>query len=214
MVTTINQDLVALVPARTVLLVEDDLALSGYLASAIKDAGYAVQTANDRAQALKVFTGPQPPTLVLLDLGLPPHPSTMTEGLALLDAALRLAPSTKIIVMTGQNEDAAALQAVRRGAFDFLVKPAMLAAIFSALQRAELFALQDARLAQTGEARLHLTARLDDGPKEAASGAEEQLLRRVLASTGYNVAEAARQLGLAREHVYYYLNKYGIRRPD
>ena len=30
----------------------------------------------------------------------------------------------------------------------------------------------------------------------------------------YNVTEAARQLGLAREHVYYYLNKYGIRRPD
>jgi len=213
-VVTINRTQAPTEPARTVLLVEDDPALSGYLAAALKDAGYLVQTAFDRTQALHLFTTAPSPNLVLLDLGLPPHPSTMTEGLALLDAALHLVPSTKIIVLTGQNEDAAALQAVRRGAFDFLVKPVALASILSALRRAELFARQDTRLAQDGEARLHLTARLDEGPKEAASIAEEQLLRRVLVSTGYNVAETARQLGLAREHVYYYLNKYGIRRPD
>jgi transcriptional regulator of acetoin/glycerol metabolism len=39
-------------------------------------------------------------------------------------------------------------------------------------------------------------------------------VRRIFAATDYNVAETARQLGLAREHVYYYLNKYGIRRPE
>lgn len=201
-------------PTRAILLVEDDLALSGYLASALRDAGYAVQTAHDRVQALKVLTAPQPPALMLLDLGLPPHPGTMIEGLALLDDALRLAPGSKIIVLTGQDEDAAAFQAVRRGAFDFLVKPAAFATIFAALLRAELFVRQDSRLSDVGEARLQLTARLDEGPKEAAANAEEQLLRRVLAATGYNVAETGRRLGLAREHVYYYLNKYGIRRPD
>lgn len=68
--------------------------------------------------------------------------------------------------------------------------------------------------AQAGEARLHLTAKLGEGPKEAAANAEEQLLRRAFAASNYNVAETARQLGLAREHVYYYLNKYGLRRPD
>lgn len=201
-------------PQRVVLLVEDDLALCGYLASALKDAGYAVQTAHDRAQALAFFAAPQPPALVLLDLGLPPHASTMTEGLAVLDEAMRRAPDSKIIVLTGQDEDAAALEAIRCGAFDFLVKPASLAAIFAALRRAELFMRQEERLAQLGEARLHLTAKLDEGPKEAAANAEEQLLRRALAATGYNVAETGRQLGLAREHVYYYLNKYGLRRPD
>lgn len=199
---------------RSVLLVEDDLALSGYLASALRDAGYCVQAAHDRAQALKILAVPQPPALMLLDLGLPPHPGTMTEGLALLDAALRMAPSSKIIVLTGQDEDAAALEAVRRGAFDFLVKPATMATVFAALRRAELFVRQESRLTQVGEARLQLTARLGEGPKEAAANVEEQLLRRVLAATGYNVAETGRRLGLAREHVYYYLNKYGIRRPD
>ena len=162
------------------LLVEDDPALCGYLASALKDAGYAVHAAHDRAQALAVFAAELPPALVLLDLGLPPHASTMTEGLAVLDQGLRLAPDAKIIVLTGQDEQAAALEAVRRGAFDFLVKPATLPAIFAALRRAELFAQQEHRLADTGEARLHLTAKLGEGPKEAAANAEEQLLRRVL----------------------------------
>jgi DNA-binding NtrC family response regulator len=211
--TTISDNPATLFPARAVLLVEDDLALSGYLASALKQAGYTVQTAQNRVQAVGVFATPQPPALVLLDLGLPPHPSTMTEGLAVLDETLRLAPDTKIIVLTGQDEDSAALEAIRRGAFDFLIKPVTLAAIFAALNRAELFVRQECRLAQAGEARLHLTARLGEGPKEAAANAEEQLLRRVLLNTGYNIAETARQLGLAREHVYYYLNKYGIQRP-
>ncbi|MBK6295471.1 MAG: response regulator [Rhodoferax sp.] len=200
--------------ARGVLIVEDDLALCGYLASALTDAGYAVQTAHERASALKLLSARPAPALVLLDLGLPPQPSTMAEGLAVLDQGLRLAPDAKVIVLTGQDERAAALEAVRRGAFDFLVKPAALAAIFAALKRAELFAQQDSRLAETGEARLHLTAKLGEGPKEAAANAEELLLRRALAATNYNVAETARQLGLAREHVYYYLNKYGLRRPD
>lgn len=199
---------------RAVLLVEDDLALCGYLASSLVSAGYTVQTAHNRTQALQFFAIPPLPTLVLLDLGLPPHSSTMTEGLAVLEQGLRQAPDAKIIVLTGQDEDAAALEAVRRGAFDFLVKPASLATIFAALRRAELFLRQESRLTQAGEARLHLTAKVGEGPKEAAATAEEQLLRRALSATGYNVAETARQLGLAREHVYYYLNKYGIRRPD
>ena len=59
-----------------------------------------------------------------------------------------------------------------------------------------------------------MTARLGDGPKEAGAQAEEQLLRRSLAAAGYNVTLAARNLGIAREHVYYYMNKYGIQRPQ
>jgi two-component system response regulator RegA len=119
----------------------------------------------------------------------------------------------KVIVLTGQDESAAAHEAVRRGAFDFLVKPARIPDILAALKRASLFLREEARMAEAGEARVQVTARLQEGPKEVAAAAEEQLLRRAFVESGYNVAEAARRLGLAREHVYYYLNKYGIRRP-
>ena len=205
----------SIVPAsnKTLLIVEDDPALRSYLASALGDQGYVVQQAHDRATAMACLTSDSPPGLVLLDLGLPPAPSTMAEGLAVLDECLRNAPATKVIVLTGQDERAAALEAVRRGAFDFLVKPAAVATIIQALHRAELFAREEVRMAEAGEARVQLTARLDEGPKEVGAAAEEQLLRRALAETGYNIAETGRRLGLAREHVYYYLNKYGIRRP-
>ena len=197
-----------------ILLVEDDPTLSGYLTSSLTDVGYQVQATPDRASALGVLGSALPPSMLLLDLGLPPHASTMSEGLSLLDAALQLVPGIKVIVLTGQDEDAAALEAIRRGAFDFLVKPASLAAIHAAVRRASLFNQTEERMTVAGEARLHLTARLWEGPKEAASSAEEQLLRRTLVATGYNIAEVARQLGMAREHVYYYLNKYGLRRPE
>lgn len=199
--------------ATRVLLVEDDLALCAYLAAALEDTGFSVDQAHDRAQAEAFLDAAAPPSLMLLDLGLPPHASTMTEGLAVLGRALKVNPACKIIVLTGQDEASAALQAVRLGAFDFLLKPVALATILNAVKRAQLFARQEIHLGTLGEARLQMTTRLGEGPKEAASGAEEQLLRRVLAATDYNVAEAARQLGLAREHIYYYLKKYGIQRP-
>lgn len=197
-----------------VLLVEDDAALSGYLASSLQAQGYAVHTAHNRAQALEVLQQPHPPALVLLDLGLPPEPSTMREGLAVLDQSLQLMPALKIVVLTGQDETTAAQEAVRRGAFDFLLKPVAIETVLQALRRAQLFAREEAFLALQGQARLHITARIGEGPKEAGAQAEEQLLRRTFAAAGHNVAETARQLGIAREHVYYYLNKYGIRRPE
>lgn len=196
------------------LIVEDDPALSAYLAAALCAQGYAVQQAPDREEALAVLTRPEAPDLVLLDLGLPPQPSTMNEGLRLLDEILRRSPTAKIVVLTGQDESAAALEAVRRGAFDFLVKPAAQGAILQALNRAALFAREETRMAKAGETRLNLTARINEGPAEVAAAAEEQLLRRVLGETAWNIAETARRLGLSRENVYYYLKKYGIQRPQ
>jgi two-component system response regulator RegA len=200
--------------SRSVLIVEDDDALAGYLGSAVRDNGFQVERAQDKVSALRVLAQPDPPELVILDLGLPPAASTMNEGLAVLDSWLAQQPWAKIIVLTGQDEQAAAQEAIRRGAFDFLVKPAALPQILQALYRASLFATEEARMTADGETRLHLTARLDEGPREAAAAAEEQLLRRTLAETGHNIAETGRRLGLAREHVYYYLKKYGIHRPD
>ena len=201
-------------PAMTVLLVEDDMALSGYLAASLRDHGYGVHTAHNRDQALACLRQVGAPLLVLLDLGLPPEPSTMREGLAVLDEGLALVPALKVLVLTGQDETRAAQEAVRRGAFDFLLKPVAIDTVLQALRRAHVFAREEAHLAQDGQARLHITTHIGEGPKEAGAMAEEQLLRRTFSAAGHNVAETARQLGLAREHVYYYLNKYGIRRPD
>lgn len=189
------------------LIVEDDEALAGYLSGVMSDEGYRVFCSNTRTEALKIR--PQP-LLVLVDLGLPPTQNRISEGLFLIDALLANEPHSKIIVITGQDEESAAFEAVRRGAFDFLSKPASLHDIKAAVKRAYLFLHHEEHLSEGGEARLHITVRLANGPKDTADAVEEQMVRGTIADTHGNVTEAARRLGLVREHMYYYLKKYGI----
>lgn len=189
------------------LIVEDDEALASYLTSAMEGEGYRVVCAHSRQAALAI--SPQP-LLALLDLGLPPAENRISEGLFLIDALLANEPHSKIIVVTGQDEESAAFEAVRRGAFDFLSKPAAMNDVKAAIKRAYLFLHHEEHLSESGEARLHITVRLANGPKETGSAVEEQMVRGTIADTHGNVTEAARRLGLVREHLYYYLKKYGI----
>lgn len=193
--------------APSLLIVEDDEALANYLTYAMTEDGYQVVCALDRSQALKI--SPQP-LLALVDLGLPPAANRITEGLFLIDALLTNKPHCKIIVITGQDEESAALEAVRRGAFDFLSKPASMNDIKTAVKRASLFLHHEEHLSESGEERLHITVKLSDGPKNTGDAAEEKIVRGVMAEVNGNVTEAANRLGLVRENLYYYLKKYGI----
>jgi two-component system NtrC family response regulator len=61
--------------------------------------------------------------VVLQDLGLPPDAEGVSEGLATLQETLRIAPRTKVIVVTGNADRENALKAVAMGATDFFSKP-------------------------------------------------------------------------------------------
>jgi two-component system NtrC family response regulator len=63
------------------------------------------------------------PAVVTMDLGLPPHPDDPDEGFRTLEEILAIAPDTKVIVLTGQQDRENALKAVSLGAYDFLAKP-------------------------------------------------------------------------------------------
>lgn len=189
------------------LIVEDDEALAGYLTCTMIDEGYRTICARNRREALAIR--PQP-LLALVDLGLPPAENRISEGMFLIDALLANEPRSKIIVTTGHDEEAAAFEAVRRGAFDFLSKPASMNDVKSAVKRACMFLHHEEQLSKTGEARLHITVKLANGPKDTADAVEEQMVRGTLANTNGNVTEAAHRLGLVREHLYYYVKKYGI----
>ena len=191
----------------SLLIVEDDEALASYLAGSMIAEGYRVVCARTRTEALTIQ--PQP-LLALVDLGLPPAENRISEGMFLIDALLANEPHSKIIVITGQDEESAAFEAVRRGAFDFLSKPSAMVDVKAAVKRAQLFLHHEVHLSESGEARLHLTVRLANGPKDSADAVEEQMVRGALADAHGNVTEAARRLGLVRENLYYYLKKYGI----
>ncbi len=61
--------------------------------------------------------------MVLQDLGLPPDPEGVSEGMATLSEILQLAPHTKVIVVTGNHDRDNAVRAVALGAYDFYQKP-------------------------------------------------------------------------------------------
>ena len=61
--------------------------------------------------------------MAIVDLGLPPDPDGASEGLAILTEILAVSPATKVIVATGSEDIAHALEAVAGGAFDFYRKP-------------------------------------------------------------------------------------------
>src|SRR5215510_10304015 len=102
------------------LLIEDDVGLQKQLAWTFAD--FEVLRAHDRATAENVLKRDKP-SVILLDLGLPPDADGPSEGLATLQSALRASPDSKVIMMSGQTEREFALKAIALGAFDFYQKP-------------------------------------------------------------------------------------------
>lgn len=195
-----------------ILIVEDDTSLRDAWAGVLGQHGYAPRTAGDLPEALHEARLEPRPQLALLDLGLPPHPGDPSVGLEVLRQLLQEIPSLKVVVLTGQDEPAVSWQAIGLGAFDYLLKPAARAQVLQAFKRAELFLASERQLALSGQARITVTAPLAEGVREFGDAAQERLVRDVLANSGYNVAQAARQLGLSREHLYYFIRKFGIER--
>ncbi|MEJ2604067.1 MAG: PEP-CTERM-box response regulator transcription factor [Gammaproteobacteria bacterium] len=105
---------------RKLLIVEDDPGLQSQLKWCFED--YEVLTADNRANAIAELRRHEP-AVVLQDLGLPPDPEGVSEGMATLEEIVSLAPHTKVIVVTGHGDQQNAVTAVGLGAYDFYQKP-------------------------------------------------------------------------------------------
>jgi two-component system, repressor protein LuxO len=116
--------------AGRILLVEDTETLSMVYSQALTRAGHEVTCAYslaDARAALEDFT----PNLLLLDLQLPDG-----DGLELLDQLRADRPEVRVVVITANGSIYRAVQAMRAGAFDFLVKPFDDARFVNAVQNA------------------------------------------------------------------------------
>ena len=104
----------------TLLMVEDDLGLQKQMRWSFDR--YNVIFADNREAAVAQLRRHEP-LVATLDLGLPPDPDTPNEGFKTLEEILALAPATKVIALTGQNDRSNALRAIGMGAYDFFAKP-------------------------------------------------------------------------------------------
>lgn len=105
---------------RKLLIVEDDLGLQKQLRWCFDSMDVCL--AGDRSEAIAELRRHEP-AVVLQDLGLPPDAEGVSEGMATLQDILRLAPHTKVIVVTGNDDRQNAVSAIASGAWDFYQKP-------------------------------------------------------------------------------------------
>ncbi len=107
----------------SLLIVDDDPLISDTLTYVLsKD--FEISAAESRAQVKSLLMQlDEPPQLALVDLGLPPHPHKPDEGFALIADLLSISPSIKILVLSGQSDEANARHARALGAIDFVAKP-------------------------------------------------------------------------------------------
>jgi two-component system NtrC family response regulator len=136
---------------RKLLIVDDDTGIQRQLRWSFDD--YDVSVAGDRDEAVAQFRS-ETPAVVTVDLGLPPDPDGATEGLATVEAILKLAPETKVIVVTGNEDHENALKAIALGAYDFYRKPIVSEELGHIIQRAyHLYDLEqeNRRLAQRSD---------------------------------------------------------------
>jgi two-component system response regulator RegA len=169
--------------APRLLLVDDDEPYRSRLARAFRERGLEVAEARSAEDALAVARRFRPERAVL-DLRMEDR-----SGIDLLADLRREHDSLDCIVLTGYGSIATALEAVRRGALDYLTKPADADEILRAFDRRE--------------PEPHADAEPDDPQDEAAPvpslhRVEWEHIQRVLTACGGNVSRAARLLGLHR----------------
>jgi len=149
------------------LLVEDDLGLQKQMFWSLDE--YDVQVSGDREGALSQIRRFEP-AVVILDLGLPPDENGASEGLATLEQILILAPATKIIVVTGNQDITNAVRAIGIGAYDFYQKPIESKILTLIVGRA-------LRLHKLEQENYRLLKRQHDAPMQGIITNDQQMLK-------------------------------------
>ena len=117
-------------PAGRVLVVDDEISLMTALRNTLRDEGYRVTAVASGAEALATLKQGAF-DLVLTDLVMP-----KMDGIALLKDAFAIDPALVAIIMTGHGSIPTAVEAMRTGAIDYVLKPIKLHALLPALERA------------------------------------------------------------------------------
>jgi two-component system response regulator RegA len=178
------------VSERRLLLVDDDAVFVKVLSRALAARGFSVATALDAGGALNALRA-ETMEFAIVDLRI-----GRENGLTLIPDLLAVQPSLRILLLTGYASIATAVEAIRRGAHDYLAKPVDADAVVRALLDDHP---HDARENDSADENVPQLKRL-----------EWEHIQRVLAECDGNVSEASRRLGLHRRTLQRKLTKRPI----
>jgi response regulator RpfG family c-di-GMP phosphodiesterase len=115
---------------RHVLIVDDDRQVREVLHEIFYSNGYDCQVANDGREGLEIFRATRPP-LTVTDVKMP-----VMDGLQFLKSIRRLDADAAVIVLTGVGDIKTAIESLKVGAYDFIIKPVNVDELLIAAERA------------------------------------------------------------------------------
>lgn len=123
--------------ASRILTIEDEPAIRGGIVAYLEDSGFEMLEADDGPAGIETFRRERPDA-VLCDLRLPG-----IDGLEVLSTITEESPETPVIVVSGVSQLSYAVQALKRGAWDYVTKPipdmgVLESAVRRSLERADL----------------------------------------------------------------------------
>jgi DNA-binding NtrC family response regulator len=212
-----------------ILLVDDQEQLLAQMRWVL-DADFEIFTATNERDAFLVFASERP-SVAVVDLALNRANPLDLGGLRLIEKFIEQDPATRIIVITGNEDDANALQAVRMGAYDYYSKPIRLAELKVMIQRAvEIHRIHQQLNKSRAEAAHSVPGALQESagspPNEstleidsiggevnlklAKKAIELEFVKKALAKNNGVVSRAARELGISRVNLYELIEKHHI----
>jgi DNA-binding NtrC family response regulator len=115
-----------------ILVVDDEAKWRDLIGGELEDAGHRVTTAENGEHALEILRDGEPFDLLLTDLRMQP-----VNGLTLMRRVRELAPDTDVVMITAYADTQTAVEALRLGAHDFLIKPFELDELVHMVKRIE-----------------------------------------------------------------------------
>jgi len=117
---------------RTILVIDDDPAIRKVLSLGLERQGFSIRLATNGQEGLDILaSGTIDPDCILLDIRMP-----VLSGKEALPKIRELLPFTPVIMLTAYNDLATGLEAMKNGAFDYLVKPSRLEHISDTIGKA------------------------------------------------------------------------------
>ena len=172
-----------------ILLVDDDATFRTRLARALASRGFETFEA-DRADSAVEVAKQAKPSRAIVDLRMPGK-----SGIELISDLFALDSEMQIVVLTGYGSIATAVEAVRRGAIDYLSKPVDTEQILASFER------------DAGGEPSPAEKSVQAEPPPSLARVEYEHIQRILADCGGNISEAARRLGIHRRSLQRKLSK-------
>src|SRR5690242_2311793 len=118
--------------AAEILVVDDEADIRELVGGILQDEGFAVRTAGNSTDALAAVRA-RAPRLVVLDVWLK---GSELDGLGILSILKEMDPFLPVVVISGHGTVETAVEAIRRGAYDYLEKPFKAEKLIVTIQRA------------------------------------------------------------------------------